>query len=123
MFMGIALGPSSWVHSQFIGYLGTDKAYEFVIFSKVVSNFFPVDLEPCNVMPKLLRGGILIGLSLVMGCVFIFSRCETIVFIYFSLCDSGCHRVERETSLEGCVQVFPRLKGYMYYLDPILDCD
>ena len=33
---------------------------------------------------KLLRGGILKGLSLVMGCAFVISRCLTIMFIYFS---------------------------------------
>ena len=39
MFMGFGLGPSSWFHSQLIGSLGTDKAYELVIIFKRSSNF------------------------------------------------------------------------------------
>lgn len=37
--MGVGLNPSSWFHSQLIRSLGTDKAYELVIFFTVVSNF------------------------------------------------------------------------------------
>ena len=46
MFMGFGLHPSSWFHSQVIRSLGTDKAYELVIFLEVVSLIFSVDLEP-----------------------------------------------------------------------------